>query len=169
MLKQIYDEGLDAHFVTFACYRRRRLLDHDAARVIVVETLRNRLLKQQAQCYGFVVMPDHVHAVIWFPCAGKLSSFMQQWKQASSFHIQRLFRTALWKYSEMIGGEDPVWHKRYYDFNIFSQKKLREKLEYMHSNPVRAGLVRSAEEWPYSSAKFYETGESVGVPVVCPL
>jgi len=75
----------------------------------------------------------------------------------------------LCKYSERIENTDPVWEKRYYDFNVFSTQKLLEKLEYMHSNPVRAGLVQSAKEWAYSSAKFYETGESVGVPVVSPL
>jgi putative transposase len=58
-----------------------------------------------------------------------------------------------------------VWQRRYYDFNIFTEAKLDEKLEYMHMNPVRAGLVEKAIDWPWSSARFYLLGRPVGVPV----
>ena len=53
----------------------------------------------------------------------------------------------------------PFWQKRYYDFNIFTMQKWREKLNYIHENPVRRGLVRSAPEWAWSSARHYATGE----------
>jgi len=38
-----------------------------------------------------------------------------------------------------------------------------EKLEYIHNNPVRAGLVSERCEWPYSSARYYERGQSMGM------
>ncbi len=45
----------------------------------------------------------------------------------------------------------PFWQRRYYDFNVWSSAKLGEKLDYLHNNPVRRGLVQRPEDWPWSS------------------
>jgi putative transposase len=76
--RTIHDDELHAHFVTFSCYRKRRLLDHDRAKRVVLGVLGSQLAGRKASCVGFVVMPDHVHAVVWFPIPGQLSVFMQQ-------------------------------------------------------------------------------------------
>lgn len=47
------------------------------------------------------------------------------------------------------------WQRRFYDFNVWSHKKRREKLDYLHFNPVKRGLVRHARDWPWSSYAFY--------------
>jgi putative transposase len=65
--KRTYDREGHAHFVTFSCYRRRRLLDHDLAKRIVLGVLNSQLASQDGLCIGFVVMPDHVHAIVRFP------------------------------------------------------------------------------------------------------
>ena len=51
---------------------------------------------------------------------------------------------------------------RYYDFNVWSEKKRIEKLRYIHRNPVRRGLVKNPEEWEWSGYRHYLT-EQVGV------
>jgi REP element-mobilizing transposase RayT len=51
------------------------------------------------------------------------------------------------------------WRRRFYDFNIWSSAKVREKLEYMHANPVKRKLVEHPKEWPWSSWSHYEKGE----------
>ncbi len=48
---------------------------------------------------------------------------------------------------------------RFYDFNVYSRRKKRENLEYMHANPVNRGLVRNSGAWKWSSFLFYENGE----------
>lgn len=48
--------------------------------------------------------------------------------------------------------------KRYYDFNVFSARKRTKKLRYMHSNPVKRGLVQNPEDWALSSYRHYLTG-----------
>ena len=163
--RRVYDDSGDAHFVTFSCYKRRRLLDHEAARVIVVETLREQLPRQQTTCVGFCVMPHHVHALLWFPEPGSLSTFMKYWKQRSSGRIKEFLRMRLTSYAGHIDVSDPVWQPRFYDFNVHSEKKLSEKLNYMHNNPVTAGLVELPVDWRYSSARWYELQEDVGVPI----
>ena len=60
---------------------------------------------------------------------------------------------------------DPFWQSRYYDFNVFREQKLVEKLDYMHQNPVQRGLVTRAEDWKWSSARHYATGEEFRVEI----
>ena len=163
--KRTFDREGHAHFVTFSCYRRRRLLDHDRARKVVLGVLNSQLVRQDGRCVGFVVMPDHVHAVVRFPKPDQISHFMKQWKQRSSVQIKRLMRSQLVQYAGTIDLTEPVWQAGYYDFNLFTGRKVEEKLAYMHQNPVNAGLVDQPEDWPWSSAGYDATGRSVGVPV----
>jgi putative transposase len=57
------------------------------------------------------------------------------------------------------------WQKRYYDFNVYSQRKYIEKLRYIHRNPVKRGLVASPELWRWSSFRSYYFGESGPVKI----
>jgi putative transposase len=56
---------------------------------------------------------------------------------------------------------------RYYDFNVYSEAKVREKLEYMHFNPVKRGLVYEGIDWRWSSARVY-AGLGMGPVVIEP-
>ena len=58
-----------------------------------------------------------------------------------------------------------IWQASFYDFNIESPDILNEKLEYMHNNPVEAKLSEYAVDWHWSSARFYELNETVGVTI----
>ena len=166
--RQIYDEEGQAHFVTFSCYKRRELLQHDVAKRIVIGIMHAQLKKQNGFCSGFVIMPDHVHAVVWFEAPNQLSAFMQQWKQRSSVKIKNLIFDRFKHYASEINIEEPVWQRKYYSFNLYSTSKLIEKINYMHQNPVRAGMVAHAEDWEYSSARFYIQKRSVGLPIHLP-
>lgn len=52
-----------------------------------------------------------------------------------------------------------IWQPSFYDFNIYSEKKLQQKLDYIHYNPVRAGLCEKPDDWPWSSYLFYKSGQ----------
>ena len=163
--RKVYDDEGHAYFITFSCYHRRRLLDQPQMRDVVVEVLAGSLEKRGGICSGYIVMPDHVHSIVWFPEPGTLSAFMKAWKQASSLRLKRLVRGSLSHYSATISRDDPFWQAKYYPFNLYSTAKAREKLDYMHTNPVAAGLVSQAVDWPHGSARFYLLGEDVGVPI----
>ncbi len=160
-----FDDRLYAHFVTFSVDRRRRLLDHDHPKRILLGVLNDELKAFAARCVGYVVMPDHVYAVIWLPTTGQLSRFMHAWKRKSSFHIRNWQRTVAPNYFAGFGQGDRFWQPKYYPFEIYSRSKMEEKLHYMHENPVRAGLVARAVDWPWSSARWYIEAQSVGVPI----
>ncbi|MCH7808094.1 MAG: hypothetical protein IIB60_02615 [Planctomycetes bacterium] len=53
-------------------------------------------------------------------------------------------------------GEKPFWKAWAYDFNVTTEKTLRTKLDYIHKNPITRGLVERAEQWVWSSYRYYE-------------
>jgi putative transposase len=161
--RRIIDNERHAFFVTFSCYRRRKLLDDDRAKGIVVHYLSAQLKHQSGACMGFVIMPDHVHAMVRFQQPGSLSVFMGQWKRRSSLELKNLFQTKLTGYGAKIDLHGPMWQPKYHVFNVHSPAKAKEKLTYMHNNPVTAGMVKRAEDWRFSSAGWYVLNRSVGV------
>ena len=69
--------------------------------------------------------------------------------------LKKLFQTKWTAYGAKIDPTGPMWQRKYYVFNVFSPAKTREKLAYMHNNPVKRGLVKEPGEWPWSSWRFY--------------
>ena len=90
---------------------------------------------------------------------------MHAWKRKSSFEIRSWYRREAHPYFAEIGEGDRFWQPKYYSFEIHERAKLEEKLRYMHENPVRAGLVDHPTAWKWSSARWYESSETVGVPI----
>jgi putative transposase len=165
MRRKLFDYENHAYFVTFSCYRRRRILDHAQAKQIVIHFFGAQLRNQSGRCVGFVIMPDHVHAIVHFGKEGLLSVFMNQWKRRSSIQLKNFYRTHLVGYGTKLDLKGAMWQPKYYVFNIYSETKLKEKLAYMHINPVQAGLVDHAQDWKFGSARYYLLGKSVGVPI----
>ncbi len=161
-------DQLYVHFITFSCYHRRRILEYDQANRVVLACLNKNLKQHLAKCLGFVLMPNHIHAMIWFEDLNQLPTFVQQWKHDSSHAIKEQYQRWNWHYGESMDEGSPIWQRRYYSFEIFGEPKIEEKLTYMHMNPVRANLVETPSTWRWSSARWYERGKSVGVPIMMP-
>jgi len=147
-----YQESGNLHFITFSCYQRRPFLRTQRARNLFEETLERMRQKHDFFITGYVIMPEHVHLLLSEPRKGSL---------AISLHAIKL---SMSKQSP----ERPFWQARYYDFNVYTEKKRVEKLRYMHRNPVKRGLVEKAEEWQWSSFQHYFTGEPGVVEIESP-
>ena len=128
------------------------MLDHDLPKKTVLGVLNDQLKRQAAKCIGFVPMPDHVHAILWFPETGQLSRFMHGWKRRSSYEVRKRYSMTFDQYLSALLPTERFWQLKYYSFEIYSERKIQEKLTYMHLNPVRAGLVNKAVDWKWSSA-----------------
>jgi len=150
-LKRIYG-GDDLHFVTFSCYQRLPLLASPAARNLLVKELGKVRREYEFSLVGYVAMLTHVHVLMNEPKKGTPSTVMQMLKQRVSRKL-RLADQPAWT------NLPKFWQERFYDFNVYSHKKRREKLEYMHANPVKGGLVETPADWIWSSYLFYESGK----------
>jgi len=146
-LKRYYGTG-SFHFITWSCYRRTPLLGNPAHRDLVLAVLELMRVRYRFAVIGYVVMPEHVHLLLSEPLVGDPSKIVQ----AVKLSVAR--RLAIG--SEFSGR---FWQSRFYDFNLWSQRKEVEKLKYMHRNPVVRGLVASLEDWGWSSYRSYACGE----------
>lgn len=106
--------------------------------------------RRQFGLAGFVGMPDHLHLLV-LPAAGEtISAVVQELKYVSSRKI-----------NGERGGRGTLWQKGFFDRFMRTPKEFSETLDYMHRNPVRKGLVASAEEWRWSSASAYAHLQSI--------
>ncbi|MES2790610.1 MAG: transposase [Planctomycetota bacterium] len=94
------------YFLTFSVYRRRRLLDFDHPKRIVLGILNHQLEQMQGKCVGFIVMPDHVHALLWLPNPQELRRFVHGWKRMSSFEIRNWYSDREPSYFQNFGPGD---------------------------------------------------------------
>ncbi|MBS0210170.1 MAG: transposase [Planctomycetes bacterium] len=163
--RHVVDDQLYVHFITFSVYRKRKLLSRDVPKRFVLGTLNRQLKEFGAACIGFVIMPDHVHALIWLPKTHQLAKFMRAWKRSSSMQIRNWLQKRAPEYCLAAGESPRFWQPKYYAFEIYEPDKLHEKLVYMHNNPVKAGLVEQATDWRWSSARWYDQQRTVGVPI----
>jgi putative transposase len=114
--------------------------------------------------YGYVVMPEHVHLLVSEPERMSLASAIQLLKQNVSrlSHPSKISQGGAPTHSSKTsqgGAPQPFWLPRYFDLNVWTEKKLIEKLRYMHRNPVKRGLVERPEDWGWSSFRHYMLGE----------
>jgi putative transposase len=142
----------DLHFITCSCYQRRPLLDTPRRRNLFLEILEQTRQRYRFVIAGYVVMPEHFHLLLSEPQVGTPSTVMQVLKQRFSRQISKQVTP-------------PIWQKRFYDFNVWTEYKRIEKLHYMHRNPVKRGLVEEPQHWEWSSFRFYLYGEAGRVRV----
>jgi len=112
--------------------------DYHAFRTLLSTACRRIPMRVLAYC----LMPNHFHLALWPQADGDLSRWMQ-WVLTA--HVRR--------YHRHYGSSGHVWQGRFKAFPIQADGHLLTVLRYIERNPVRAGLVARAEDWPWSSAK----------------
>jgi putative transposase len=167
-----YDIPGHTHFLTFSCYYRLAFFWHDAIKQIAIDGLRRIQLKFRICLVGYVIMPEHMHLLIYphpkdehspVPISKLLHAFKKYVGYEGKKHLRRIGGDdgKLWSaaLSRWLGANKPLWQTRGYDFNIDRHETLIEKLHYCHKNPVTRKLVADPADWPWSSYRFYEFGD----------
>lgn len=90
---------------------------------------------------AWVVMPNHLHVLAQFLADHPLSKVMHSWKSYIANQGNKL-----------LGRSGRFWQREYFDRFIRNERHYRNAVQYVESNPVRAGLAARPEGWPYSSA-----------------
>ncbi len=171
-----HDEPGHAHFWTISCYRRLTFFWHDDMKRVVTDGFRILQTRFDVCLIAYVIMPDHLHLLVYPHARGNdepipISRLLHAFKKHVGFHGKRCLREH-WRRNGQLWS-DPlnawargefdkqiVMHKRGYDFNIDQQETLLEKIDYCHKNSITRGLVDSAEDWPWSSFRYYDHDDS---------
>ena len=159
-----------AYFVTCSVVNWLPLFEAPVYRQIVLDSLAYLRDHKATQLNAFVVMSTHLHAILWPQHGINVSDVLRDFKRHTSRAISReatnqghndyLQAFAAARSSFRSGrGEYQVWQEGSHPEAIYDDDFARQKMEYIHNNPAKAGLVGKAEDWLYSSARAYLLGD----------
>jgi putative transposase len=124
-------------FVTTVTAQRQPIFRREAAAKLLIDTLAHYREGRKYLLHEFVVMPDHLHALITPGDEISLERAMQFIKGGFSFRLH---------------ARGPVWQASFSNHRVRDCEDYQKHREYIRLNPVRARLAARAEEYPYSSA-----------------
>jgi len=137
---------------------------------IIIEGLRYCRHHKGLRLHAYVIMPNHIHLIASTEPIIRLAAIIRDFKRYTSRAITRQLQDDGRRYllrllhdqsrTSRDNGDFKVWRNGYYPIGIRSDWFFRQKLDYIHLNPVRKGFVRRPEDWQYSSARDYIIGPS---------
>jgi len=149
----------DPHAISFSCYRNRNFLNYRRTRKYLVDAINAARIKYQFDIWAYVIMPDHFHVLIFprleeysisdilksikQPVARRTINYLRQNKPGILKHLETGLEKPKYRFWQDGGG---------YDRNIRNSTELSEYIDYIHENPVKAGLVDNSVGWYWSSA-----------------
>jgi putative transposase len=84
----------------------------------------------------YIILPDHLHFFVALPDDVKLGDWVGTLKRVLARSIET-------------SSADSIWQRGFFDHVLRSSESYSEKWNYVRENPVRAGLVKSADDWPF--------------------
>jgi REP element-mobilizing transposase RayT len=164
----------EIHYLTFQVVKWIDVFTRKIYRDILIDSLRFCQINKGLEIYAFVIMSNHAHLLV-SSSIGKLSDTV---KECKSFTAKKILETIqdepesrrewmlnLFEFSAKQHKRNEhyqFWTHENHAEIIFSNKFFDQKVNYIHENPVRAGIVENAEDYLYSSARAF-AGKS------CPL
>ncbi|MFN4289677.1 MAG: REP-associated tyrosine transposase [Permianibacter sp.] len=107
--------------------------------------------------HGFVVLPDHLHAVLELPAGD--TDFALRWRRIKALFSKSLPTTEFRSTVRQRRGERGIWQRRYWEHLIRDEADYRAHIDYVHVNPLKHGLVTRVQDWPHSTFhKYVEAG-----------
>ena len=152
-------------FITVTNLNWLHLLANDYHKQIIIEALKRRVELEQVTIYAFVIMPNHFHA-IWQLHDNIDESVFQRdllkFTARSILNFMRMNDDPLLPQLQVKAADrrKQVWERNSLKIAIWSEKVFLQKMNYIHNNPVHPKwkLSEVPQDYTYSSAKFYETG-----------
>ncbi|MGE0636471.1 MAG: transposase [Bacteroidia bacterium] len=140
---------------------------------IVIESLKHCQKEKGLEIFAWVIMSNHVH-IIARSTTNDLSGTIRDFKKYTSKKIiEEIERSAESRKEWMLRlfihaakrqnkkGDYQVWTHENHAIELFGNDFIQSKVEYIHNNPIRAGIVNKAEEYNYSSAAVYADMEGL--------
>lgn len=163
-----------ACYVTAVAWNRQPFLTRADVATIILEQVTFYRKKHHFYHCGYVIMPDHWHFVMIVD-EKKISAVLRDmksmiarkvidlWKQSSESQqlLKRIRLPETGKRNHLYS----LWQAGNWKVLIEDEFNIEKRINYIHANPLRAGLVKRPEEWPWSSYRWYEFREPVGVEI----
>ena len=136
---EIYQQSGRVTFITICAFARTLPFTLLSMNQMIIEILRTEQQRQNSIVYTYCLMPNHLHFLI-SPAKDGVSilDFTHQYKGKTT--------NLSWK----LGWKGILWQPRFYDHIVRAEEDLQAIAEYILENPVRKGLVASAEDWQWS-------------------
>ena len=148
-------------FYTATIHEWKYLLKDDNFKEIIIESLQWMVQNKKVKISAFVIMSNHIH-LIWQATTSITPAEVQtSFKKYTSKRFLYLLNKSGKAQQYIVQAADrqhQFWKRNSLRIELFTPSVFEQKLEYIHDNPVNAGLCKYPEEYKYSSAKFYETG-----------
>jgi putative transposase len=158
-------------FITTKCYKDKFLFFDETCFDILIENFEFYNKKYKSDLLAYVLMNNHIHFILYFYEKNHLENYLRDFKKYTSLKIREYiqninpiilddiqynYRTQKFK----------IWEDSFDDICLFSKKVCEIKVEYIHENPCKAGMVKLPEDYKYSSASFYEKNTRGPIEVV---
>lgn len=156
------------HFLTFSTVNWIDVFSGKKYRDIVIDSLRYCQQEKGLELYGFVIMSNHIHMLARAKEDYKLSAILRDMKKYTCKQILKMIQESNesrkeWLLTVMLeaGKKNSkkqtyqLWRNDNHPIELHKQETTKQKLDYIHNNPVEAGIVERPEEYVYSSAKNY--------------
>lgn len=154
------------YFNTFTLKDRADVFTRNEYRIIITDSLNYCIKEKGLEVYAWVLMTNHLHAIV-SSSKEDLSGIIRDFKKFTSTKIieaieqnaqESRSRWLLWlfihknEYGEIT---KQLWQPGNHPEEIRTEQFFRQKMQYIHQNPVRAGWVRNEEDYPWSSAGYF--------------
>ena len=169
-----WNEQGHAHFLTFSCYKRQQFLSKDRSRQWFVDALNIARNKHHFHLWAYVIMPEHVHLLIWpTKTEYSISDILYSIKKPVNNKALNYLKRNNPEFLNKMLDEQPNGIASYrfwqrgggYDNNITEPKTIWQVMEYIHANPVRRNLCQYAHDWKWSSYTEWENPGSGILPI----
>ena len=168
-----------AYFLTLTIVGWIDVFTRKIYRDIVIESLKYCQKEKGLEIYAFVIMSNHLHLIVNAKEGYSLSDIMRDFKKYTSKQIimachdntesRREWMLSIFGLAGKTNSNNKyfqVWKQDNHALELYSNKFIIEKLDYIHNNPVRSGIVVKPEDYLYSSARIYADMEGV-INIVC--
>ena len=135
---------------------------------ILIDSLQFCRQHKGLKIYAYVILDNHLHLVV---AGDKLTDIIRDFKSytAKSLIARLEQEQKTWVLNQFQYHKQPtkaksdyqVWQEGFHPQQIVSEEMLHQKIDYLHQNPVRIGVVERPEEWVYSSARDYAGGKGL--------
>jgi len=159
------------YFVTFTVINWIDVFIRDEYRNIFLDSIRYCQKHKGLEVNAWCIMTSHVHMILSTTCENPLEGIIRDLKSFTSRSIRKMLEDGIvlnesrkeWMYWMMqragkqnINNNDyQFWQQHNQPVELYSEKFIKQKLDYIHMNPVEAGFVKKPEEWQYSSCSDY--------------